>query len=60
MGERIWYLVQKQKEPFIIVGSDIPDINLDNISQSFRHLKSYDIVIGPSEDGGFWLIGFSK
>ncbi len=60
MGKKIWYIVKKQKEPFVLVGSDIPDINLVAISQSFKYLKSHDMVIGPSEDGGFWLIGFSK
>lgn len=60
MGEKIWHLVKNQKKSFVLIGSDIPDINQDIISQSFWHLKSYDMVIGPTEDGGFWLIGFSK
>ena len=60
MGEKIWYLVKKKKKPFILIGSDIPGINQNVISKSFCYLKSYDMVIGPTEDGGFWLIGFSN
>lgn len=59
MGEKIWYLVKNKKKSFILVGSDIPGINQDVISQAFYQLKNYDMVIGPTEDGGFWLIGFS-
>ena len=60
MGEKIWYLVKKKNKPFILIGSDIPGINEDLISQAFYHLKNHDMVIGPTEDGGFWLIGFSN
>ena len=59
MVEKIWYLVKNKKKSFILIGSDIPGINQDIISQAFYHLKNHDIVIGPTEDGGFWLIGFS-
>ena len=60
MGERIWYLAKNKKKSFILIGSDILGINQDIISQAFYHLKNHDMVIGPTEDGGFWLIGFSK
>jgi len=60
MGEKIWYLVKNKKKSFILIGSDIPGINQDIISQAFYHLKNHDMVIGPTEDGGFWLIGFSN
>ena len=60
MGEKIWYLVKNKKKSFILIGSDILGINQDVISKAFYHLKNHDMVIGPTEDGGFWLIGFSK
>ena len=58
MGERIWYLAKNKKKSFILIGSDILGINQNIISQAFYHLKNHDMVIGPTEDGGFWLIGF--
>ncbi|PPR77307.1 MAG: hypothetical protein CFH01_01606 [Alphaproteobacteria bacterium MarineAlpha2_Bin1] len=41
----------------ILVGGDIPDIDRVNISNAFNKLRFYDLVLGPSFDGGFWLIG---
>lgn len=43
--------------PVIIVGSDIPAIRRTHIAAAFRALGAADFVLGPAEDGGFWLIG---
>jgi len=60
LGEKIWYLKSIVNKNFIVVGSDIPDINIQNLNYAFKLLKKSDMVIGPSFDNGFWLIGFSK
>ena len=60
LGERMWNLIKFQKQPLVIVGSDIPNLNLLAISNSFKKLKKNDVVIGPAYDGGFWLIGLSN
>ena len=43
--------------PICIIGGDIPGITRLEISESFKKLASRKFVIGPAEDGGFWLIG---
>ena len=43
--------------PAIIVGSDIPDLAPDHVARGFAALGSADMVLGPAEDGGYWLIG---
>ncbi len=43
--------------PVIIVGADIPDIRAAHVAEAFRRLGDHDWVIGPAEDGGYWLIG---
>jgi rSAM/selenodomain-associated transferase 1 len=43
--------------PTIIIGADIPEINSSNISDAFRLLGHKDVVLGPAQDGGYWLIG---
>lgn len=43
--------------PVVIVGSDIPDIEVDNIAAAFRALGNHDLVFGPAADGGYWLVG---
>ena len=43
--------------PVCIIGGDIPGITRLEISEAFKKLASKKFVIGPAEDGGFWLIG---
>lgn len=40
----------------MIVGSDAPTLPLNQIREALDALKGADIVLGPSEDGGFTLI----
>ena len=43
----------------VLIGSDIPDLPLEVIEEAFTSLKEKDVVIGPSLDGGYYLIGFN-
>ncbi len=42
------------------VGSDLPDLNEHVIHQAFDELNEHDAVFGPSDDGGYYLIGMCK
>ena len=42
----------------VIVGSDIPRAGAEDVRAAFRALGRVDAVFGPSEDGGYWLVGF--
>lgn len=42
----------------VLIGSDIPDLPLEFIEEAFTSLREKDVVIGPSFDGGYYLIGF--
>lgn len=44
----------------ILIGSDIPDLPSSLISEAFSFLKTHDAVIGPTLDGGYYLVGFNK
>jgi rSAM/selenodomain-associated transferase 1 len=41
----------------VIIGSDIPLIKGDDVEEAFAALESADLVLGPSDDGGYWLLG---
>ena len=41
----------------IIVGSDIPGIMPAHIGDALSALGRQSFVVGPAEDGGYWLIG---
>ena len=45
---------------FLFVGSDSPTLPIQYIERAIDLLESRDVVIGPSVDGGYYLIGFSK
>jgi uncharacterized protein len=44
----------------VIIGSDSPDLPQRIIEEAFQSLRSHGAVIGPTYDGGYYLIGFSK
>ena len=44
----------------VIIGTDIPSLPADHIRQAFDLLTEKDIVLGPSTDGGYYLIGLSR
>jgi len=43
--------------PVVLVGADIPALGACEVAAAFRMLGNRDVVFGPAEDGGFWLIG---
>jgi len=44
----------------VIIGSDSPHLPVGYIEQAFHALDESDIVVGPSNDGGYYLIGLSR
>ncbi|NBC05053.1 MAG: DUF2064 domain-containing protein [Bacteroidetes bacterium] len=47
-------------EKIVIIGSDCPGITSEIIEEAFTELDGNDVVIGPSEDGGYYLLGLKK
>jgi uncharacterized protein len=43
--------------PAVLVGGDIPALAAHHVAAAFRLLGHCDLVFGPTEDGGFWLVG---
>ncbi len=41
----------------LVIGSDIPSISSNEINKCILLLNKYDCVFGPSNDGGFYLVG---
>ncbi|PIE63264.1 MAG: hypothetical protein CSA25_01070 [Desulfobacter postgatei] len=46
-------------ERAVLIGSDLPDLPSGIIEIAFNGLKRKDAVLGPSPDGGYYLIGFT-
>ena len=43
----------------VIIGTDCIDVTADMIIESFGELRNYDAVLGPAEDGGYYLLGLN-
>lgn len=53
-------LFQTGYEKVIIIGSDMYDLSEADINNAFEQLNTNDFVIGPAEDGGYYLLGMKQ
>ncbi len=49
-----------QNPKVVLIGTDSPWLDQTRIDQAFQALANCDVVIGPSEDGGYYLIGMNQ
>ena len=49
----------KNFSPIVVIGSDLWELEISDIMDAFGILKKKNIVIGPSTDGGYYLIGMN-
>ena len=43
----------------VLIGSDCLEIDADTLDRAFAMLNDSDVVLGPSFDGGYYLVGMS-
>ena len=51
---------QNKIKNVIFIGTDLPDLCQLDLVNTIRELKQNDLILGPSNDGGYWLIGLSE
>lgn len=44
----------------LLIGADIPQLSRSHLRLAFEALNDHDLVIGPTDDGGYYLIGMKK
>ena len=47
-------------EKVMIIGSDLYDLTAETIENAFIALEDNEVVIGPAEDGGYYLLGMNS
>ena len=52
--------ILKKHSQVVLIGSDCGVLTKDQIQKAFASLSTYDVVIGPTEDGGYYLLGLTK
>ena len=64
LGQRMeglmqWAFAQKA-ERVVLVGSDSPSLPVEYIDEGLALLREKEVVLGPSTDGGYYLVGRRK
>lgn len=64
LGKRMEYAFQQNfkygYEKVIVIGSDCPEITKETLIEAFERLDQNDVVFGPAQDGGYYLLGMRK
>ncbi|MFY0593499.1 TIGR04282 family arsenosugar biosynthesis glycosyltransferase [Roseivirga sp.] len=64
LGEKISAVFQQAftdgYERVCIIGSDCYDLTQDQLRSAFQELQNNQAVLGPAEDGGYYLLGISE
>ena len=50
----------RQQERIVVIGADSPDLPQEFLAEAFRLLDTHEVVLGPSVDGGYYLVGMSS
>jgi rSAM/selenodomain-associated transferase 2/rSAM/selenodomain-associated transferase 1 len=60
MAQAFSQAFKQGKSRVVIVGSDCPGINEATVRAAFDLLDQFDLVLGPANDGGYYLIGLRQ
>ena len=63
LGDKMYNAIEdelKSSDKVILLGSDIYNLQENMIHAAFKKLDEYDVIINPSVDGGYFLIGMKK
>jgi rSAM/selenodomain-associated transferase 1 len=60
LGDRMGRMFAQLPGRVCVIGADIPGVRKRHIARAFAALGRTDAVFGPSEDGGYWLIGLRR
>ena len=54
------FCVQNEIKNIIFIGTDLPDLCHLDLLNTIKYLEHNDLILGPSNDGGYWLLGLSE
>jgi rSAM/selenodomain-associated transferase 1 len=64
LGERMWRAMaaaSRRSPKVLLIGCDVPAMDSDWLAAALTALdEGLDGVLGPVEDGGYWLIGLAR
>ncbi|MBC8351396.1 MAG: TIGR04282 family arsenosugar biosynthesis glycosyltransferase [Planctomycetes bacterium] len=51
---------REDAERVVLIGSDSPSMPVEYVDSAFGLLRETDVVLGPTDDGGYYLVGVSR
>lgn len=60
MRATVQTMLQRGYGRVLIIGSDSPDLPAAHLNEAAAALRTHDLVLGPAEDGGYYLIGLKS
>ena len=64
LGERMYQAVRevlgRGYDACILMGTDVPEVRSEYLERAFGLLEQNDVVLGPTRDGGYYLVGMKK
>jgi len=61
LGRRMSHALESansHSRPLVLIGADCPALSVDDLEEAFALLEQgTEVVLGPAEDGGYYLIG---
>lgn len=59
MKNAFQFLLQSGFEKVVLIGTDCPYLSVEGLKNALKKLKEQEVVLGPAEDGGYYLIGLT-
>jgi len=64
LGEKMFIAIkevlEKGYQSCLLLGTDVPLLKAEAVDEAFQHLEENDMVVCPTEDGGYYLIGMKE
>lgn len=64
LGERMYQAVRevlgRGYDACLLMGADVPEVRAEYLERAFGLLRHQDVVLGPTRDGGYYLVGMKK
>ena len=60
MRSALFDALKEGNKRVVLLGTDITGLNIQILKNAFDALLHHDIVLGPSTDGGYWLMGLKR
>ena len=52
--------IGQPNKPVIVIGTDLADLCKSDLLHAIQRLQNQPLVLGPSADGGYWLLGLGS